>query len=167
MKRNTILYILLVFLLVVNGFFLFNYIGKENGNRLKEPRRNKDFIKKELGFNASQLEQFKDKSKGHENTMMRLSDDIRMLKDQLFDKIADASVEEITIDSLSSLICEKETEKEKEIFYHFKMIQDIFDNTQKEKFKSILKDALRRGDKGNRPRPPNRSERYRPPPKHN
>ena len=164
MKKNTILYVLLVFLFVVNGFFLFNYMGIRSENRPKEPQRNKSFIVKELGFNAAQLEQFNKKSKGHHETMIRLSDSIKALKDKLFSTLSDDSITEETIDSISSLICEKETEKEKEVFYHFKMIQDIANDQQKEKFNSILMDALRQGDHGNRP-PPNGEEGHRPPPR--
>jgi hypothetical protein len=72
------------------------------------------------------------------------------------------SINETAIDSISSLICKKETEKEKEIFNHFRMIRDIANDKQKEKFESILMDALRQGDSGNRPPPPNGD--HRPPP---
>ncbi|MBC3847154.1 hypothetical protein H8K90_12230 [Winogradskyella echinorum] len=164
MKKNTFLYILLVFLIVVNGFFLINYIGKNNDSRPEESQREKDFIVRELGFNDTQLERFYVKSAGHHPTMMRLSNDIKELKDKLFNKLSDDEINESTIDSITALICDKETEKEKEIFYHFKMIRDIANDKQKEKFNSILMDALRRGDRGNRPRPPMRGEGHRPPP---
>ncbi len=129
----------------------------------EDSRRDKNFIVKELGFNAKQLEEFNEKSKGHHETMTRFSEEIRILKDQLFSSLTDDNVQVATIDSISSLICDIETLKEKEVFYHFKMIQDIADDEQKEKFKSILKDALRRGDNENRP-PPNGAEGHRPPP---
>lgn len=164
MKKNTILYVLLVFLIIVNGFFLFNYIGKRSYKRPTESQRDKDFIVKELGFSEAQLERFYLKSAGHHPTMMRLSDDVKELKDDLFSKLSDNEINESTIDSLTALICEKETEKEKEIFYHFKMIRDIADEKQKEKFNKILMDALRRGDRGNRPPPPVKGEGHRPPP---
>lgn len=167
MKKNTILYILLVFLMVVNGFFLFNFLNKGNDNKLKEPQRNKDFIVKELGFNATQLKQFKVKSEDHHETMMRLSEEIKELKDDLFVTLFNDTVNEASIDSVSSLICEKEIAKEKEIFYHFRMIQEIANDKQKEKFKSILIDALRQGDQGNRPPPPNGKDGHKPPPRRN
>ena len=47
---------------------------------------------------------------------------------------------------------------------HFKMIQNIATDKQKEKFKTILMDALRQGDQGNRP-PPNGEDGRRPPPR--
>jgi len=163
MKKNVILYVLLVFLIVVNGFFLFNYIGNNNARNINEPQRNRNFIVKELGFNKTQLDQFREKSKGHHISMMRLSDEIKDLKDELFGKLSDDFVDESVIDSISSLICEKEKIKEKEVFYHFKMIQELSNDTQKEKFKTIIMDALRQDDTGQRP-PPRDGEGHRPPP---
>ncbi len=165
MKRNTILYVLLIFLIIVNGFFLVNYLKGGNDNKIREPHRNRDFIVKELGFDTAQLEQFNASSEKHHKTMMRLSDEIRSLKDDLFPTLFDKSVNESVIDSLTSLICEKEKEKEKEIFYHFRAIQGIANDKQKEKFKTILMDALRQGDQGNRPPPPQGKDGRRHPPR--
>ncbi|WP_407556829.1 hypothetical protein [Winogradskyella sp. 4-2091] len=164
MKKNTILYVLLIFLIVVNGFFLFNYIGKGHDEGPRESQQNKEFIIEELGFDASQIKQFREKSKGHHKTMMQMSDDVRKLKDQLFGTLSNDIVSEAKIDSISNLICEKEKEKEKEIFYHFKMIRDIANEEQREKFNNLLLDALRKGDRGNRPPPRDGIEEHRPPP---
>lgn len=141
-------------------------MGKNNDNRPSQSQRDKNIIVKELGFNTEQLKQFNEKSKGHHETIMRLSDDVRELKDKMFGTLSNDSINKKTIDSITSLICEKETEKEKEIFYHFKMIQDISNDKQKEKFKRILMDALRQGENANRPPPPNGDEGHRPPPRH-
>ena len=167
MKKNIILYVLLIFLIVVNGFFLLNYLKGGTDNKKIEPQRNRDFIVNELNFDEMQLEQFNAKSEDHHETMKLLSDEIKELKDDLFETLFNNKVNETTIDSLSSLICEKEKEKEKEIFYHFRAIQEIANDKQKEKFKLILKDALRRGEQGNRPPPPNDRNGHRPLPKHN
>lgn len=167
MKKNLILYILLVFLIVVNGFFLFNYMGNGNDKKQNNPNRPGDFIVKELGFNKAQLEQFGKNSKGHHQTMIGLSADIRNLKDELFDRLSDSSLNKVTVDSITTLIGEKEKEMETETFYHFKTIQSICNDKQNEKFKKIIKDALHRGgERGQRP-PPGGGEGHRPPPPHN
>ena len=103
MKKNLVLYILLVFLIAVNGFFLFNYIGKNGNNGQKGTKGPENFILKELGFNDAQLEQFREKSQGHHETMINMSDDIRDLKDELFDNLSKDSVNESTIDSITHL----------------------------------------------------------------
>jgi protein CpxP len=165
MKKNTILYILLIFLIIVNGVFLFNYLGKDQGESPRGRQTPSDFIVKELEFNKTQLAQFRENSKGHHEAIRGFSDDIKSLKDVLFGKLSDDSINDATLDSVTALIGEKEMQKEREVFSHFKMIQELSNNKQKEKFKNIIKDALHRGDRGNRPPPP--EEGHRPPPRNN
>ena len=174
--KNLILYILLVFLVVANGFFLFNYMGSSNDGKARGPQNPGNFIIKELNFNELQLEQFREKNKEHHETMMRLSNNIKELKDALFNRLPDVSLNDEAIDSITSLIGLKEKEKEKETFYHFRSIQDICNGKQKEKFKNIIRDALLKGgEREQRPpnlrgaagprHPPQQGEGHRPPPK--
>ncbi|MCK8479469.1 hypothetical protein [Psychroserpens algicola] len=148
MKKNTILYVLLFFLIIVNGFFLFNYIGKGKSKKGHSKQKDKNFIVKELGFNEEQIAQFRENSVGHHETIVRLNDDVKNLKDELFSKLSEEAVSDAVIDSITSLICDKEKEKDKEVFSHFKMIQELSDDKQKEKFKMIIMDALRQGERG-------------------
>jgi protein CpxP len=164
MKKNLVLYVLLVFLIAVNSFFLFNYIGKNSNNGQKGTKGPGNFIVKELGFNEAQTEQFREKSQGHHEAMMNMSDDIKGLKDELFGNLSNDSVKDSTIDSITSLIGEKQKVKEVEAFYHFKMIREICNDKQKEKFKNIIKDGLHRGGLGGQMLPPPEgAERHRPP----
>lgn len=169
MKKNLLLYVLLVFLIVVNGFFLFNYLGTsdktENRNRPKGPA---NFIVKELNFNDEQMLQFERVNRKHHHEMRRISDDIKQLKDALFNKISEVSINENAIDSITTLIGEKVKEKDIEAFYHFKSIQELCNDEQKEKFKRIINDALhKQGRKDNRPPLRNGDgEHRRPPPRH-
>ncbi len=167
MKKNVTLYILLIFLIVVNIFFLYIYMGNQIDFKPKEPRGNKDFIVEQLGFNDEQLTAFKEKSKGHHKIIIGLSDDVRVLKDQLFEKLSEKNVSESSIDSITSLISLKEKEKAKEVFYHFRMIQELSNDEQKEKFKMLIVDALHQGDQGRMPPPPREGEGHIPPPRQN
>ena len=168
MKKNLLLYVLLVFLIAVNSFFLFNYLGNsdetENRNRPKGPA---NFIVKELNFNDEQMLQFKRYNRKHHQQMRRISDDIKQLKDALFNKISDVLLNENAIDSITTLIGEKVKEKDIEVFYHFKSIQELCDDNQKETFKRIINDALHRegGKKHNLPGNGDR-EHSPPPPRH-
>ena len=165
MKKNTVLYILLAFLIVVNGFFLFNYMGNSSDNNEKGRKDPMSFLKKELKFNASQLEKMKTINATHHQNMMHTNDELRDLKDRLFNTLSDASVNEKTIDSITSLIGQKQKSLEKEIYYHFKSIQELCDDKQKIKFKKIIKKALHnRGGKDHRPPPPRGPNGHRPPP---
>ena len=167
MKKNSILYLLLVFLIIANGFFLFNYIGNNKGKKLSRPQKHTNFIIKELNFNEAQLEQFKSIGQEHQDAMMTISDDIKGLKEALFNRLSSASVNEKSIDSITSLIGQKEKEKDTEVFYHFKSIQNICNDNQKEKFKKIINDALLRGKNEDRPPRPDSPDGHRPPPPNN
>ncbi|GAA3598317.1 hypothetical protein Q4Q39_19750 [Flavivirga amylovorans] len=166
MKKNVLLYVLLVFLIVVNVFFLFNYLGNsddtENRDRPKGPI---SFIVKELDFNDEQMLQLEKLNRKHHHRMMRIDDDIKQLKDALFNKLSDVSLNENSIDSITDLIAERVKEKDIEAFYHFKDIQDLCNDQQKEKFKSIINDALHKGGRNEqRPHLRNGGRGHRPPP---
>ena len=61
MIKNKILYVLLAFLIIANGFFLYDYLGKPDRNG---PRNNpQQFIVKELNFNQASVPVCKDNLK--------------------------------------------------------------------------------------------------------
>jgi len=144
-------------------FFLFTYIGSQKDRLPREPQGNKDFIVKELGFNDEQIAEFNANNIGHHEKIKKLSDEIQGFKDALFEKLSDDVIQESSIDSITSLISEKEKEKTKEVFYHFKMIQELSNDKQKEKFKSIIIDALRQGEQRQQRPPIREGDEHRPP----
>lgn len=174
MKKNIILYVLLIFLVIVNGFFLYNSIGQPDARGENGRQDPMSFIVKQLNFDDVQLEKMDLINEKHHSKMKRISDDLRDLKDSLFTKLSDKELNDETVDSITSLIGEKQKEREKEVFYHFKSIQDICSEKQIKKFETIIKDALRKGDDDgqmsrrpegpNGERPPNR-EGHQPPPR--
>ena len=174
-KNNLLLYILLIFLIIVNAFFLYNYLGNGEKEDAPEPKRPGNFLAKELGFDELQKEQFRALGKEHHQNMRGLSEGIRALKDDLFKGLSDASLKNVNIDSIAALIGEKEKAKDLEVFRHFRSVQELCNDKQKEKFSNIINDALRKGDGNQRPpsregagrqRPPHLGERdgNRPPP---
>lgn len=140
MKKNLLLYILLAFLIGVNGFFLFNYLGKPG---IKGSRGPENFIVKELKFDESQLDKFKTIGNKHHKKMRIISDEIGELKDALFNKISDTSLNNQEIDSIITLIGRKERDKETEVFYHLRAIQELCNDEQKKRFNDIVKNARR------------------------
>ncbi len=175
MKKNLPLYILLIFLIIVNGFFLYNYLGTGEKNAPNGQERPEDFLVQELGFDASQNEQFLALGEAHHQRMKGLSEDIRGLKDELFKGLSDVSLKNVNTDSIAGLIGEKEAAKDLEVYRHFNLVQELCNDEQKEKFSKIIKDALRRGARdqgpppgigpdGNRPPHPDGPDGDRPPP---
>ncbi|WP_157823418.1 Spy/CpxP family protein refolding chaperone [Olleya sp. 1-3] len=140
MKKNTVLYLLFIVLIIMNGFFLFNYIGRPGQNG---PKESGNFIATELKFNDAQLEQFKSLEIKHHKVMRAVGDEIKSLKDQLFDNITAASVNQQDINNLTTSIAGKVVLKENELFKRLRGIYQLCDDTQKEQFKSIITKARR------------------------
>jgi len=76
---------------------------------------------------------------------MELDQEEKKLKDKLFSKISESKVNPLEIDSISSLIGENRKNKDLEVFNHFREIQEICNDNQKEKLKRIVMDALHKG----------------------
>jgi hypothetical protein len=165
MKKNTALYILLVFLIVINGFFLINYLGKPSH---KIPKGNQDnFIVKELKFDDAQKKKFEALEEKHFKRIESIIEDEKMLKDELFDMVLNDTINASEIDSITNQIGVIITSRELETFNHFRAIQDLCNEKQKDQFKQILRHALR-GKRNNGqapPRPDRRREGDGPPPK--
>ncbi|MDO7170668.1 hypothetical protein [Mariniflexile sp. AS56] len=160
MNKNLILYVFLVFLIVANGFFLFNYLGGPNRPSTGEGDRNPEvFIVKELGFNETQMQEFDKLSKAHHKAIRAVLGGTKGLKDDLFKQINIDVVSAEKVDSLVNLIGEQERQMEYLKFTHLRGIQQICNEKQKERFKAIVNDALRKGGMGghqNGPPPPPR-----------
>ncbi|MFD2916157.1 Spy/CpxP family protein refolding chaperone [Psychroserpens luteus] len=153
MKKNNILYLLLIILIIMNGFFLFNYLGRPNH---KGPKESGHFIVKELGFNDTQLQQFEELETKHHNKMRGVGDDIKLAKDALFKNITKTSISQFSVDSLIIVISEKEQQKEKELFSRLRSVYELCNEEQKEQFSAIIKKAREFDNRG--PEMPHRPE---------
>lgn len=146
MKRGLPLYILLAFLIVVNGFFLYNYLVEgEKEAQTKERKPPAVFLIDQLSFDETQKEAFRALNHEHRQAMRNMSDEIRALKDELFLGLSEASLSDRNTDSIATLIGNLEKRKDLEVLHHFKEVQGLCNAEQKEKFSKIIKDALRRG----------------------
>lgn len=157
MKKNLLLYILLAFLVLMNGFFLFKHFGASDNNDQQRPGP-ENFIAKQLELDATQLVEFKKIDKAHREKMTLILVDIKGAKDELFDKISDETINDSIIHALANQVSNKEKAKELETFHFFKSLNDICTESQKKRLKRILKDGLRRqGPPPGRNDPPDRN----------
>jgi hypothetical protein len=152
MKKNLLLYILLIFLIIVNGFFLFNYIGKPQMKGPRGPKGPSTFIAKQLNFDDTQLEEFNKLDNSHRKRMRVIFDNLRELKGELFHNISN---NENKIDSIATLIGNTEKQKELEVINHFRDVLSICNERQKKHFDEIMRDALHQ-DRRKGQRPPRR-----------
>ncbi|GEM_PF-870555 len=163
MKKNLPLYILLLFLIIVNAFFLYNYLGiAKSEDTLKERKPPSNFLVKQLDFDESQRETFRALNRKHHRRMRGISDEIRQLKDVFFNGLSDASLT-IDVDSLAVLMGELEAKKELEVYHHFKQVQELCNTEQQKKFSKIIKDALKKGPRDLEPPRGNGPKGDRPP----
>lgn len=140
MKKNTILYVLLIVLLGMNSFFIYNYLGRPHH---KGPKASGNFIASELKFNDEQFERFENLENAHHIKMRAIRDATKNIKDELFQKITQPNLNQIEIDSLIALISDKEQLKEKEMFKRLRNIYELCDAQQQERFNAIIKKARR------------------------
>lgn len=178
MRKNLPLYVLLLFLIVVNAFFLYNYLGNGEKEQISQERKPPGaFLVKELSFNDAQKEQFRALTRAHRREIRSISDEIKILKDEFFSGLSNVSSDGVNTDSIAALIGIKEAAKDLEVLRHFKQVQELCNAKQKEKFGKIINDALRRGGReqgpprggrpnGDRPPRPDGPRGNKPPPNH-
>ncbi|GAB1857419.1 hypothetical protein MHTCC0001_22550 [Flavobacteriaceae bacterium MHTCC 0001] len=153
MKKNLPLYILLLFLIVVNVFFLYNYLGSgEEEQQLRTHKPPAIFLVEQLGFDEAQQEEFNVFTREHHREMRSISDEIRELKDVFFNGLSE-DVNTVNMDSVASLIGDLEAKKDLEVYRHLKQIRAFCTEEQKKKFGKIIQDALRRGARQHGPPP--------------
>jgi protein CpxP len=156
MKKNTLLYLILMVLVVMNGFFIYTFLNKPNQNPTRLKGNPTEFIAKELGFNEAQLDKLKILDDSHKRAMKRSDDELKELKDVLFGNLSNPTDRPSTIDSLTTLIGIIEKEKDMNVFKHLKSIQDLCTDNQKQRFQKIITEAMHRpkGQPGREGAPP-------------
>lgn len=168
MKKNILLYLLLGFLVLMNGFFLFKHFSTSDEKRPARPGAS-NFMAKQLEFDATQLQQFEALEAAHRNEMRPMLDELRELKDSLFELLSDEEVAPSEVDAIATLIAETEKAKELETFRFFREVGKLCNENQRERLTAIIKDALhRQGPPRGRNGPPGRPrDEGRPPPPRN
>ncbi|WP_299529217.1 Spy/CpxP family protein refolding chaperone [Ulvibacterium sp.] len=150
MKKNLLLSLLMIFLMVMNGVLLYMTVKEPDG----KPGPPRDFIFKELNFTAAQRMEFQEINAEHHRKMRALDDRTRKLKELLFSNLGSEGFSDQELDSITSSIGNLSQEREKEIFSFFNTLERMCDAEQKRKLKRIVRGALRRPGPGGGPPPP-------------
>jgi protein CpxP len=148
MKKQSILYILLIFLTVSTGFFLFHYLGKKGPHKQKPEH----FIVKELGFDEKQMNAFDSMSDLHFDRMKTINGKIKELKDNMFSEISNTNMNAIDLDAITTAIGEQEKNKDIEVFNHLQKVRGLCNDEQKQRFTKIVNDAMNRHKKRDEPK---------------
>ncbi|MCB0400214.1 MAG: hypothetical protein KDD26_11455 [Winogradskyella sp.] len=143
MKKQTILYILLIVLFLSNVFFVFHYVGRF-GHKDHKPRFS---MVEELNFNQEQQEAYNAMKSTHFEKMKSYSRRISELKQEMYSNVGEQEISEAFLDSVVDLIAIEEKNKDLEMYKHFREVRDICNDKQKEQLSKIIKDAIKRRDK--------------------
>jgi len=149
MKKNTLLYILIILLVGFNGYFIATQFKKSPRNKPGGPEV---FIAKELNFDEAQMARFDVLMAPHDAKMKKLSHQKKRLKDQLFEMMFLEEVPQSDMDSILVEIGRNEQNRDTEVFKHFREVRKICNESQRRKFEKIVVGALHR----NGPPPPPR-----------
>jgi hypothetical protein len=111
-----------------------------------------NFIIKELNLNAAQIENFNQLKFAHQDSVQRLKNTGRELRENYFKILRNDTTDNILADQLLIQIANNQKTIEQVTFSHFQSVKNICDSVQKEKFDSIILEVVHRM-KDNRPKP--------------
>ncbi|MCH3882700.1 MULTISPECIES: hypothetical protein [Tenacibaculum] len=139
--KTKLLPVLLILLIVLNGFLIFMLINKPHERQ--RPNQERNFLITELGFNDTQKNKFLALDEIHRENMLSFDEEIRKNKDILFNSFSD---ENFNSDLIINKISISQAKKETELFSFFSKVRKLCSETQIKKFDRIIKKALRGGN---------------------
>ena len=146
LTQNRFLVLLVAVLLVANlGLMLYFFAFRHRMQSGNHPARVSDFVQKELGFNADQSAKFQQLRDQHKEHIKPLLDEMKKLKDSLYDLLRDPAASDSTVIALTNRIGEKQKEWELMIFKHLQKVRVICDSSQLPKFDSLVHQMVNRG----------------------
>lgn len=116
------------------------------------------FVFEQLNFDEAQWAKVETLNQRHQQDLKKINDKLKQLKDQMFSNLHKSKVDARVIDSLATLIGNNEKERDKIVFYHFRGIQELCNEKQKETFKAIINDAIKKGNPSDQQPPPPREQ---------
>lgn len=134
MRKEKLLWILIILLIVVNGatlFFLISGRRPEPGNRFDRT------ITEVLQLSEDQTRQFNVMKKAHHQEMIRVDREMRSTYETYFYLLSDTgNIPEK--DSLENVLGKKQKEKIQITYQHFNDLKSICTPEQKEKFNELI-----------------------------
>ena len=146
-KRMLIAAIIILVLLNLTTIFLLwmgkpkNVLMKPDMMDHKNPRL-EQILKEELDFNKDQVDRFLALRKEHHNNIMKLNEEIRLIKKDMFDRVIIDGYKKEIADSLLDAFLKKQREIEERTIIHFVDLENICNNMQKEKLMKIMHKIL-------------------------
>lgn len=163
MKKNILLYLLLLFLIIMNGFFLFKHFGKSD-NVVPKRLGSANVFTDQLEFNEVQLNKFEELDRLHREKLKTIRLEISTYKEELFNKVSDENYDVANIETITTAIASKEKAKALATFRFLSSVSEICDQNQRKRFKEVIKKGVQSQSNSDEKRPPRGMEQKRRPP---
>ncbi len=152
-NRSKVFLLVIAILLVANIAMVTFFFMKKDGRRSeKRPDRKTmiaEFLKKEIGFTAVQLQQYDTLSTKHQEKVKKMFESSRASKDKQFKELAAGDFSDSVINIVAGQSAELQKTMELQMFNHLKNIRMLCTSEQLPKFDSLFVKILnRRGGEG-------------------
>lgn len=153
-ERNRTLIFIIALLLITNlALLAYTFVFSKKHPFDREREGFTGALKNEVGFSDSQLEQFKQLKEKHWSSAKTDMEQIRKIKQRLFDLTKQPVVADSTVALLADSIAILQKGAEIKAFHHFKATRAICTPEQQPKYDSLMTKIIRQGRSG-RPVPP-------------
>ena len=174
-KQKRYLWLAIIVLVLMNLTALtVLWLGRPEGRRPQggpqgpaaDKPRIQQMLKKELGFDEIQVEQYLILRENHHTEAQQLEVEIRELKRVMFDEVLQEYPQPMLSDSLLSLVQTKQANLEQLTFQHFLDLKQLCKPEQQDKLKILMHEVFRQGKQPARKSdgpPPMPGDRQQPP----
>ena len=144
-KKNKSLVAIIIFLLVSNIAMLVFFLALGNSNTRDHSRKDmvSNFLKKDIGFNQKQLDDYEKIHKDHWEKMRPYFKGIRSAKDSFYNLLY-ISPADSSVNKAAAIIGEKQMALDVQMFEHFKNVRSLCTSEQLPKFDSLFKGIVSR-----------------------
>jgi periplasmic protein CpxP/Spy len=145
-KNRTLLVIIAVLVLTniaVLAYFLW-YKHPEPTPANQERNGISEILEKEVGFNSSQIAQYKALKDQQKQSIKPMFDDMRKMKDSLFGLLGAPLNDSVNVDRLTDNIAAKQKQIDLKTFYYFKTVRNLCTAEQLVKYDSAVIKVMRK-----------------------
>ncbi|MBK7098034.1 MAG: hypothetical protein IPH58_06375 [Sphingobacteriales bacterium] len=152
-SRNRV-FIIIIVLLLLSNIFLIAYYSLFNKKHSPNPKGKDGFVmalKKEVGFDEKQLNEFSRLKETYWTSARKKMDDIRRIKGELFILTKQTNVQDSVVEKYADSIAMLQKQVEIESFRHFQKSRAICAPIQLPAYDSLMKKVFSRFGKRNHP----------------
>lgn len=151
-NKSKVFLLIIAILLITNIAMIVFFVMKKNTGRHGRFQERKEmiaqFLKKDIGFNVAQLQQFDSLSTKHRDAVKKMFEDLRSTKDKQFAQLATANFTDSVIEDVALQSAASQKMTEVKMFNHLRNIRLLCTPEQLPKFDSLFVKILNRKANG-------------------